>query len=86
MLPLNHSGDQDILMLQHLKKYIIEDSGGPVVIILATGPEVRGFKPGLGRWIFSEIKNREYDFLRKRIKPWVPYRIFTACKRTSSRN
>ena len=26
--------------------------GGPVVIILATGSEVRGFKPGLGRWIF----------------------------------
>ena len=41
------------------------DPGGPVVIILATGPEVRGFKPGRGRWIFSERKNPEYDFLRK---------------------
>ena len=40
------------------------DLGGPVVIILASGSEVRGFKPGQGRWIFSEHKNPEYDFLR----------------------
>ena len=45
------------------------DPGGPVAIILATGSEVRGFKPGRGRWIFSERKNPEYYFLRK---PWVP--------------
>ena len=37
--------------------------GGPVVIILATGSEDRGF--GRGRWIFSERKNPEYDFLRQ---------------------
>ena len=36
-----------------------------VVIILATGSEVRMFKPGRGRWIFSERKNPEYHFLRK---------------------
>ena len=41
------------------------DPGGPVVIILATGSEVHGFKPGRGRWIFSAHKNPEYDFLRK---------------------
>ena len=41
------------------------DPGGSVVIIFATGFEVRGFKPGRGRWIFSERKNPEYDFLRK---------------------
>ena len=40
----------------------IFDSGCPVV---ATGSEVRGFKPGRGRWIFPERKNPEYDFLRK---------------------
>ena len=28
------------------------DPGGPVDIILVTGSEVRGFKPGPGRWIF----------------------------------
>ena len=32
---------------------------GPVVIILATGSEVRGFKPGRGQWIISERKNPE---------------------------
>ena len=36
-----------------------------MVIILATGSEVREFKPSRGRWIFSERKNSEYDFLRK---------------------
>ena len=51
------------------------DSGGPVVIILATGSEVRETKPGWGRWIFSERKN-----------PLAQCRRFTARKRTSSRN
>ena len=37
-----------------------------MVIILASGSEVRGFDPGHGRWIFSARKNPEYDFLRKR--------------------
>ena len=55
----------------------IVDTGGPVVI-LATGSEVRGFKLGRGRWIFSERKNREYDFLRREVKPWVPCRRFAA--------
>ena len=45
--------------------YLCVDPGGPVVIILGTGSEVRGFKPGRGRWIVSERKNPEYDFLRK---------------------
>ena len=36
-----------------------------MVIILASGCEVGGFIPGRGRWIFSERKNPEYDFLRK---------------------
>ena len=38
------------------------DPGGPVVIILASGSEVRGFDPGRGPWIFSEHKNPGYDF------------------------
>ena len=41
------------------------DPGGPAVIILATGSEVRGFKPVRGLGFFSEHKNPEYDFLRK---------------------
>ena len=53
----------DGLALLALKCFV--NPGDPVIIILATGSEVRGFKPGRGRWIFSERKNPEYDFLRK---------------------
>jgi hypothetical protein len=31
--------------------------GGLVVSVLATGPKVRGFDPGRGRWIFKGDKN-----------------------------
>ena len=55
MLPLDRSGDH----------FLHVDTGDPLVIILASGSEVRGFDPGRGRWIFSERKNPEYDFLRK---------------------
>ena len=48
------------------------DPGGPVVIVLASGSEVRGFDPGRGRWIFSERKNPEYDFFRKGSKAVGP--------------
>ena len=48
------------------------DSGGPVVIILASGSKVRGFDPGRGRWIFPERKTPEYDFLRKGSKAVDP--------------
>ena len=41
------------------------DPGGPVVIILASGSEVHGFDRGRGRWISSERKNPEFDFLQK---------------------
>jgi hypothetical protein len=30
--------------------------GGVVVSVLDTGPKVRGFKPGRGRWILKVIK------------------------------
>ena len=43
-----------------------------MVIILACGSDVRGFVPGRGRWIFSERKNPEYDFLRKGSKSRGP--------------
>ena len=57
-----------------------------MVIILASESEVRGFDPGRGRCIFSEHKNPEYDFLRKRSKAVGPGRRFTASKRTSEQN
>jgi hypothetical protein len=31
--------------------------GGLLVFVLATGPKVRGFKPGRGQWTFKEDKN-----------------------------
>ena len=43
-----------------------------LVIILASGSEVRGFNPGRGGWIFSECKTPEYDFLRKGSKAMGP--------------
>ena len=59
-----------------MKHYVITkrivDPGGLVVIILATRSEVRRYKPGRGRWIFSERKNPEYDFLRKGSKAVGP--------------
>ena len=48
------------------------DPGGLGVIILASGSEVRGYDPGRGRWIFSERKNPEYDFLRNGSKAVGP--------------
>ena len=48
------------------------DPGVLGVIILSSGSEVRGFDPGRGRWIFSERKNSEYDFLRKGSKAVGP--------------
>ena len=60
---------QDILTTE----FSVVDPGGSVVIILATGSEVRGLYPGRGRWIFfSERKNPEYDFLRKGSKAVGP--------------
>ena len=50
--------------------FTLIDPGGTVVIIFATGSEVRGFKPGRGRWFFSERKNPE--FLRKGSKAVGP--------------
>ena len=46
--------------------------GSPEVTILASGSEVRGYDPGRGRWIFSERRNPEYDFLRKGSKAAGP--------------
>jgi hypothetical protein len=46
--------------------------GGLVVIALATGPKVSGFKPGRSRWIFKSEKIQQLDFLRKRNKAVGP--------------
>ena len=66
-----HSGSNLTLFkyVRYIKKV---DPGGPVVIILASGTEVHGFHPGRCRWILSERKNPEYDFLRKGSKALGP--------------
>ena len=48
------------------------DPCGPVVIIITTESEVHRFKSSQGRWIFSEPKNPEYDFLWKGSKAVDP--------------
>ena len=46
-----------LLRMCPLEIQLMVEPGGPVVI--ATGSEVRGFKPGRGGWIFSGLKNPE---------------------------
>ena len=62
--------------MQNIQLYKVHkfpvDPGDPVVLILASRSEVCGFDPGQGRWIFSEYKNSEYDFLWKGIKAVGP--------------
>ena len=41
-----------------------------MVIILATGSEVRGLKPGRGRWIFQRVKILSMTSFRREVKPW----------------
>ena len=55
-------------LYRHYSKLINYSMSRPrVVKRLSYSPrsEVRQFDPGRGRWIFSERKNPEYDFLRK---------------------
>ena len=49
-------------------------------------PRIAGSNPAGVDEFFSESKNLEYDFLRKRVKSWVPRRKFRVRIRTSSRN
>jgi hypothetical protein len=52
----NHMKQIDTLCGQNTELFIIKVAlGGLVVSMLATGPKVRGFKPGRGRWILMVI-------------------------------
>ena len=74
------------LTLPGLVISLIVDPGGPVVIIFASGSEIRGFDPGRHRWIFQSVKILIVTSFGREVKPWVPSRRFTAHKRTSSQN
>jgi hypothetical protein len=53
-----------------------------VVSVLATRPKVRGFDPDRGQWIFLRvIQIRSTTSFGGEVKPSVPCRRFTACKR-----
>ena len=58
-----------------LKKEWGDESSGKLPHLFNTfssGSEVRGFDPDRGRWIFSELENPKYDFLRKGSKAVGP--------------
>ena len=45
-----------------------------------------GFKPDRADGFFQSVKIPSMTSFGRKVKPWVPYRRFTVCKRTSSRN
>ena len=61
-------------------------SGGPVVIVLATGSEFAGSNPAGVDGYFQSVKILIMTSFGREIKPWVPCRRYTARKRTLSRN
>ena len=62
--------------------YWISGFGGVEVSVLAFGTRVRGFKPGRSRRIFRAKKFLSTPSFGGKVKPSVPCRKFTACKRT----
>jgi len=50
--------------------------------VLAFGTQVRGFTPGRSRRIFRAKKFLSTPSFRGKVKPSVPSRSFTACKRS----
>jgi hypothetical protein len=56
--------------------------GGLGVSVLASGTQVRGFKPSQSCWIFKSGKILSMPSFGREVKPWVPCRRFAAFKRT----
>ena len=56
--------------------------GGLVVSMLASGTQVRGFKPDRNRWIFTGVKILSMPSSGGEVKESVPCPSFAACKRT----
>jgi hypothetical protein len=52
--------------------------GGLVVIMLASGTQVCGFKPGQSRRIFSGVKILSMPSFGREVKPFAPCRRFAA--------
>ena len=52
-----------------------------MVIILASGPEVRGLVPTGVDGFFQSVKILTITSFGREVKPWVPCRAFTARKK-----
>ena len=64
--------ERDVQVYNYWRKPSNGNAHLSLLHILASRSEVRGFDPGRGRWIFSERKNPEYDFLQKGSKAVGP--------------
>jgi hypothetical protein len=51
--------------------YLFIVLGGVMVVLLATGLNVRGYKPGRERWIFKEMKISSATSFGRDVKPSV---------------
>ena len=77
-----------VKMLKRLKSnpsyFIVWCDGfsGVVVSKLASGIQVRGFKPDRSRWIFTGVKSLSMPSSGGEVKESVPCHSFAACKRT----
>ena len=56
--------------------------GGLVVSMLASGTQVRGFKPCRNSWIITSVKILSMPSSGGEVKESVPCPSFAACKRT----
>ena len=80
-LPIYNRPTVTLKTVTHTVTYLRVDSGGPVVIILASGSEVRGFDLGRGRWIIYNLKMLSMTSFGREVKQWVPFLRFTARKK-----
>jgi hypothetical protein len=72
-----HEQQQTIQMRSNVREAAL---GGLVVIVLAIGPKVHGFKPGRGRHIFKGDKIRRTTVFGGQVQPSVPCKIMRHVK------
>ena len=73
---------QEQFHVQKTPSQSLDDFGGLVVSMLASGTQVRGFKPGRSCWSFTGVKILSMPSSGGEVKESVPCRSFAACKRT----
>jgi hypothetical protein len=70
------------LRIQHTSHYGYCGFGGPVVSMLVSGTQDRGFAPGQSRQIILGKKILSMPSFGGEVKPFAPCRRFAACQRT----